>query len=364
MDIRRSHPDHSATMAGQARIQSVINYNNNVRKLKDQAKAEKDDEIRQATAFADAATSGQKYKSLMTSGHVANATTNLRKLVKYKGYLEPQALSKAANVEEAGAELANVGARIGSEASGTVARLTSEAAPRTAAALGEVTGGIATRLGARSGSVIADSVGHAGRAIMSRSSAGLGAERAASSVIEAGGRAVSGGVGKAIASGAGKAAVSAAESGGKIALKGGLKTLGKAAGVAGAGVNIVSAGESLMKDFTAKDGFQLGGSKNANSWTKRGDAEGLVSGAADVAGLGLLMAATGPVGLGAAAIFAGIGAITGIASAIETGIGAEKEAEKETQQAQQTHEDQIEDIGEQHSVPTKIQKSVTARAEA
>jgi hypothetical protein len=349
-------------MAGQARIQSVINYNNNVRKLKDQAKAEKDDEIRQATAFADAATSGQKYKSLMTSGHVANATTNLRKLVKYKGYLEP--VSKAANVEEAGAELANVGSRIGAEASGTVARLTSEAAPRTAAALGEVTGGIATRLGARSGSVIADSVGHAGRAIMSRSSAGLGAERAASSVIEAGGRAVSGGVGKAIASGAGKAAVSAAESGGKIALKGGLKTLGKAAGVAGAGVNIVSAGESLMKDFTAKDGFQLGGSKDANSWTKRGDAEGLVSGAADVAGLGLLMAATGPVGLGAAAIFAGIGAITGIASAIETGIGAEKEAEKETEQAQKTHEDQIEDIGEQHSVPTKIQKSVTARAEA
>ncbi len=356
MDIRRSHPDHSATMAGQARIQSVINYNNNIRKLKDQATAEKDDEIRQATAFADAATSGQKYKSLMTSGHVANATTNLRKLVKYKGYLEPQAVSKAANIEEAGAELANVGSRLGAEASGTVARLTSEAAPRTAAALGEVTGGIATRLGARSGSVIADSVGHAGRAIMSRSSAGLGAERAASSVIEAGGRAVAGGVGK--------AAVSAAESGGKIALKGGLKTLGKAAGVAGAGVNIVSAGESLMKDFTAKDGFQLGGSKDANSWTKRGDAEGLVSGAADVAGLGLLMAATGPVGLGAAAIFAGIGAITGIASAIETGIGAEKEAEKETQQAQQTHEDQIEDIGEQHSVPTKIQKSVTARAEA
>lgn len=356
MDIRRSHPDHSATMAGQARIQSVINYNNNIRKLKDQATAEKDDEIRQATAFADQATSGQKYKSLMTSGHVANATTNLRKLIKYKGYLEPQALSKAANVEEAGAELANVGSRLGAEASGTVARLTSEAAPRTAAALGEVTGGIATRLGARSGSVIADSVGHAGRSIMSRSSAGLGAERAATSVIEAGGRAVSSGVGK--------AAVSAAESGGKIALKGGLKTLGKAAGVAGAGVNIVSAGESLMKDFTAKDGFQLGGSKNANSWTKRGDAEGLVSGAADVAGLGLLMAATGPVGLGAAAVFAGIGAITGIASAIETGIGAEKEAEKETEQAQQTHEDQIEDIGEQHSVPTKIQKSITARAEA
>ena len=342
MDIRYEHPDRSATLAGQARIQRIMDYNANITRMKDAADVSLADETKQAQEAAAASTADEKYKGLMTSPHVANAMNNLRKLK--KGNLVP----KASNVTTSGLELESRGITSGEAILGRANRLTTQAAGRTAAAAGESTLGAARSVAARANTIAGNSIGAASREVMRDSARGLANSRAGGTALEA----------------ASKVAVKGGSEVGKEVLKGGIKSLGKAAGIAGAGVNIVSAGESLMHDFTDKDGFQLGGSKDANTWTKVGDATGLVSGAADLAGLGLLMAATGPIGLGAAAIFGGIGAVSGIASAIEGGVGAAKQAEKETKEAAEVHQQQIEDIGEKMSVPTRIQKSITAKAVA
>lgn len=339
MDIRYAQPDHSATLAGQARIQRVLNYNKNIVRQQDAAKVIFADSTREAQEAAEATTSQEKYKSAMTSPHVAAATNNLRKVVKYRGRLVP----KAGNITEAGFELESRGIESGEAILGRSSRLTTAAATRAATGVG---GEASRSVGRAAGRVATDSVGRATAGIMTESSRGLTAGRAASEV----------------ASGGDAAIRAAGAAGAETAAKIGLKSLGKAAGFAGAGVNVVNAGESLLKDFSGDGKFKLGGSEKANTDTKIGDGFGLASGASDLVGLGLALTLSGPVGLGLAAAFAGFGAITGVVSAIEGGIGASKQADADTAAAAQTHETQLKDIGEQMSVPTRIQKSVTAKA--
>ncbi len=328
MDLRTV--DNRATSAGQARIARVMSYNRDIRRLKDDAKSKLDDAKISAGSLAQEEKQNEGYAAAINAPHAANAVNNIRKYGNPAKYGKNFLLGKG--VEEGAAESERVGAEIGERLTGSAARTTTNVAERTVAEVGEL---------GRAGRSVAASLS----TIHNAESVGQGVTGAIRAATHSNTLQRVGGVAEkvAVAGGADAAAV-------KTVAKG----LGKAAGVAGAAVNIVSAGKNIIDDISSGS---IGGKKDANSWEKASDITQDLSGLVDVAGLAALAFAA-PI----AAPLALFGAGLSIVSSIVGAEGAEKRAEETTKEATQDHQKQIENIGQTHSVPTEIASRLTAKA--
>ena len=327
MDLRTV--DNRATSAGQARIARVMSYNRDIRRLKDDAKSKLDDAKISAGSLAQQEKQNEGYAAAINAPHAANAVNNIRKYGNPAKYGKNFLLGKG--VEEGAAESERVGAEIGERLTGSAARTTTNVAEGVAE-VGEL--------------------GRAGRSV----AASLSTIHNAESV----GQGVSGAVRAATRSNTlqriGGVAEKVAVSGGAdaTAVKTVAKGLGKAAGVAGAAVNVVSAGKNIIDDISSGE---IGGRKDANAWEKASDITQDLSGLVDVAGLAALAFAA-PIAAPLALFGAGLSIVASIVGAE----GAEKRAEETTKEATEDHKEQIKNIGQTHSVPTEIASRLTAKA--